>query len=247
MIEADPWAGLGRFTRARIALGRTGDGLPTRRVLEFQLAHAQARDAVHLPLDTETVKHALAAFDPVLVSSQAETRETYLQRPDLGRRLDAGSRERLEAGPYAAAIVVADGLSARAVHENAPALVTHLRELLPRWRLSPVVIAEQARVALGDEIAEGLQAVLAVILIGERPGLSSANSLGAYITWRPRPGVTRDAERNCVSNIKKDGLPVNQAALRIAALMTMAQRRQLTGTTLKEDDALALFGGNRSP
>lgn len=246
MTDTDPWSGLRRFTEARIALGRTGDALPTRRVLEFQLAHAQARDAVRLPLDTARMTRSLEAFDPIVVASRADTRERYLRNPELGRRLGSESRARLKAGPYAAAIVVADGLSARAVHENAVALVLSLREHLPRWRVSPAVIAVQARVALGDEIAEALQAVLAVMLIGERPGLSASDSLGAYITWRPKPGLTRDAERNCVSNIRAGGLPADRAAFRIAALMTMAQRRQLTGTSLKEDDAIALFSTDRS-
>jgi ethanolamine ammonia-lyase small subunit len=247
MIEDEPWSGLKRWTTARIALGRTGDALPTRRVLEFQLAHAQARDAVHLPLDVEQLARGLTPLNAVPVCSLARSRADYLRRPDLGRRLDPDSAGSLALGLYDAAIVLADGLSARAVHENGSALARKLQDMRPDWAWAPVVIATQARVALGDPIAERLGAALVVVLIGERPGLTSADSLGAYITWRPRPGVTRDAERNCVSNIRAGGLPAADAAARIIALMTAAQRLGMTGVGLKEDDALALSTSQSQP
>src|SRR5215218_11391843 len=215
MNESDPWSELRRWTTARIGLGRTGDALPTRRVLEFQLAHAQARDAVHLPLDVEQLARGLTPLNSVPVCSLARSRADYLRRPDLERCLDPDSAGSLALGLYDAAIVLADGLSARAVHENGPALARKLQDMRPDWAWAPVVIATQARVALGDPIAERLGAALVVVLIGERPGVSAADSLGAYVTWRPRPGVTRDAERNCVSNIWAAGLRIGEAAKRI--------------------------------
>ena len=243
MTEDDPWQGLRRWTPARIALGRTGDALPTRRVLEFQLAHAQARDAVHHPLDVQQLARDLDGLSPVPVRSQAGSRAEYLRRPDLGRRLDPDTAARLAPGSYDAAVVLADGLSARAVQENGPALARRLREARPDWAWAPMAIATQARVAIGDAIAERLGAALVAVLIGERPGLTAADSLGAYITWRPRPGATRDAERNCVSNIRAAGLPVGEAAARIIALMAAARRLETTGVGLKEDDAVALSMG----
>src|SRR5215218_4116467 len=234
MNESDPWSGLRRWTTARIALGRTGDALPTRRVLEFQLAHAQARDAVHRPLDAERLARDLAPLGPIQVRSQAGNRTDYLKRPDLGRHLDPDAARLLTPGSYDAAVVLADGLSARAVQESGPALAHAIIQLRPDWSWAPVVIATQARVALGDAVAERLGAALVAVLIGERPGLTAADSLGAYITWRPRPGVTRDAERNCVSNIRAAGLPVREAAARIIALMTAARRLEMTGTRLTE-------------
>lgn len=246
MTEDDPWSGLKRWTTARIALGRTGNALPTRRVLEFQLAHAQARDAVHLALDVEGLARDLAPLSAVPVRSLARSRADYLRRPDLGRRLDPDTGSALVPGPYDVAIVLADGLSARAVSENGPALAQALQKLRPDWAWAPVVIATQARVALGDPIAERLGAALVVVLIGERPGLTSADSLGAYITWRPRPGVTRDAERNCISNIRTAGLTVDEAGRQIIALVAAARRLELTGVGLKADDALALAGSDRS-
>ena len=171
----------------------------------------------------------------------------YLKRPDLGRQLNPEAADLLRPGEYDAVVVLADGLSARAVHENGPALARLLYEARPGWAWAPVVIATQARVALGDPIAERLGATLVAVLIGERPGLTAADSLGAYITWRPRPSVTRDAERNCVSNIRAAGLPVGEAATRIIALMTAAQRLRMTGVSLKEDDAVASFTSQSPP
>ncbi|HET6377361.1 MAG TPA: ethanolamine ammonia-lyase subunit EutC [Methylocella sp.] len=234
----DFWDYLRRATPARIALGRTGDGLPTARVLEFSLAHAMARDAVKASLDEARLLAELAAWNPVLVRSQAKDRLTFLQRPDLGRRLDRSSVQALAAGSYDASVIVADGLSARAVELQAFPLCKTLLET-PGLSFAPPVVALQARVALGDEIAARQGAMLAIVLIGERPGLSSQNSIGAYITFRPEPGVTTDAGRNCVSNIGPQGLSLGEASRRIRAIMALARAIRCTGTSLKEDEALA--------
>jgi ethanolamine ammonia-lyase small subunit len=237
----DAWSFLRRATAARIALGRTGDSLPTRRVLEFQMAHAQAQDAVHAAFDAERLAREFATLAPLIVTSRAATRQEYLQRPDLGRLLAEDSQRALTRGVYDISIVAADGLSARATKDHAPAL---LRALQPYFRdlcLAPLVIATQARVALGDEVADALGATLVIMLIGERPGLSSADSLGAYLTYAPRPRVTRDAERNCVSNIRPDGLPIEEAARTVASLVRLALTRKFTGIALKQDEALALM------
>jgi ethanolamine ammonia-lyase small subunit len=225
------------MTSARIALGRCGNGLPTTRLLEFQLAHAQARDAVHAALDCETLCAGLSGQNAIVVASQAQTRAIYLQRPDLGRRLNAASRERLIPDPCDASIIIADGLSAHAVQSQAATLCA-LIEAHVNLRFAPPVIATQARVALGDEIAEALGARLAIMLIGERPGLSACDSLGAYITFAPKPGVTKDANRNCVSNIRPQGLSLEEAAQRISAIAALAWHIGCTGTLLKEDDAM---------
>ena len=237
----DPWVALRALTPARIALGRAGASLPTAAHLEFQLAHARARDAVHDALDVARLVEALSVLGlgTVEVRSAAPDRATYLQRPDLGRRLDARSGAALAAlaaDGVDAAFVVADGLSARAARAHAPpvlaALVPRLREA--GWRLAPAVVALQGRVALGDEIGALLRARLVVVLLGERPGLSAPDSLGAYLTWEPRPGRT-DAERNCVSNIRLEGLVPALAADRLHHLMLEAARRRLSGVALKDD------------
>jgi len=236
---SDPWSYLRHATSARIALGRTGDSLPTHRVLEFALAHARARDAVHAALDIDRLIAELDTPAPIIVQSQAQTRSQYLQRPDLGRCLALASRVSLRPGPYDACLVLADGLSAMAVQQQGAALA----KLVPAsnlWTFAPPVIAQQARVALGDDIAEALGAKLVVMLIGERPGLSSSDSLGAYLTYAPKPGLTKDANRNCISNIRPDGLPVEEAAKRISAMIGLAKIHKCTGTLLKEDEALAL-------
>lgn len=238
----DPWHALRALTPARIALGRAGASLPTRAHLDFQLAHARARDAVHDALDVARLREDLraAGLESVAVRSAAPDRTTYLQRPDLGRRLDPAAREALEAAAPAdgadAAFVVADGLSARAAQAHALPL---LGALVPRlqdagWRVAPVVVAEQARVALADEIGAVLGARLVVMLLGERPGLSAPDSLGAYLTWDPRPGRT-DAERNCVSNIRPEGLVPELAAEKLAYLLMESARRGLSGVGLKDD------------
>ena len=240
----DAWAALRRLTSARIALGRAGASLPTAEVLAFALDHARARDAVHLDFDAPGLAARLAALGlaTVAVESAAPDRPTYLRRPDLGRRLSDASRARLDAtGPGGAdiAIVVADGLSAAAVHAHAAPLIAALRPHIAAegWRLADVVLARQGRVALGDEIGERLGARLTVMLIGERPGLSSPDSLGAYLTLGPRVGLT-DAARNCVSNIRPAGLGYDEAAFRIAWLVREALRLGVTGVALKDDSGL---------
>ncbi|MFT4098674.1 MAG: ethanolamine ammonia-lyase light chain EutC, partial [Rhodoblastus sp.] len=159
---------------------------------------------------------------------------------DEGRRLSGASRERL-AGRYDCALVLGDGLSARAMQEHGPALARGLLSATPEWRWAPPAIATMARVALGDEIAASFGADLVVMLIGERPGLSSPDSVGAYIAFAPQPGATTDAQRNCVSNIRPQGLPIAEAVRKIVAIMTLARRLRQTGVALKEDDALALL------
>ena len=230
----DVWARLRAATDARIGLGRSGDGLPTTAMLELQSAHALARDAVHAPLASAPIVASLAGLETIKVESQAGDRRTYLTRPDLGRRLAPADAARLAPGDWDFAVVLADGLSPAAVAANGPALVNALLDRLPGWRIAPVVIARQARVALGDEIGALLGAAIVVVLIGERPGLSAADSLGAYVTWRPAVGRL-DSERNCVSNIRPAGLSIADAAARIVWLLTAAREAGLTGVGLKED------------
>ena len=230
---ADPWAALRALTRARVALGRAGDALPTARELEFRAAHAAARDAVHTPLDVGTLRAALPSDDLLEVRSAAPDRATYLQRPDLGRQLAEGTD--LPRTGADLAVVLADGLSPRAVHEHAPGLAAALLERLPGWSVAPLVVAHQARVALGDAIGEALGVRAVVVLIGERPGLSAADSLGAYLTWDPRPGRV-DAERNCVSNVRPPhGLTYGQAAGTLVALLTAARELGASGVALKDE------------
>ncbi|MGR4863674.1 ethanolamine ammonia-lyase subunit EutC [Caulobacter sp. LARHSG274] len=245
-VTPDPWTALRRHTPARIALGRSGASLPTREVLALALAHAQARDAVHTPFEAEATAAALRALDleTVIVDSAAPDRAAYLRRPDLGRTLSEAGRAALPPGPCDLAIVVADGLSSTAVHAHAAPLV---QALLPAvraagWRLGPVVIARQARVALGDAVGEALAARLVILLVGERPGLSSPDSLGAYITFAPRIGRT-DAERNCVSNIRGEGLSYAAAAFKLAWHAREALRLGLTGVALKDESDTALLEG----
>jgi len=242
IVRADPWAALRQLTAARIALGRVGASLPTAEVLRLGLAHAQARDAVHTPLDFAALSLTLQAdgWLPLQVRSQALTRQNYLLRPDLGRRLhpDDANRLRQHAGPNPTcelAIVVADGLSSAAVQQHAAPLLAALKaHLQTDWAATPLVLAEQGRVAIGDDIGELLGARLVVILIGERPGLSSPASLGIYITYSPHVG-RMDSERNCISNVRPEGLPYDQAAHKLAWLCRAALRGQVTGVALKDD------------
>lgn len=218
------WRDLRRFTPARVALGRAGNGIPTAANLAFQADHAAARDAVHASLDVAALQAELDR-PAIHVRSACPDRALYLRRPDLGRVL--AQSQPLPPEPGCLAFVIADGLSAVAVQRHAAALIRALD--LP----GPVVIATQARVALGDPIGAALQAQAVLVLIGERPGLSSADSLGAYLTWAPRPGRT-DAERNCVSNIRPDGLPIAAAAARLRWLIAEMHRLRLTGVALKD-------------
>lgn len=311
-MSDDPlWQLLARLTPARIGLGRAGAGLPTREVLKFGLAHAQARDAVHVPMDADAVSAAIEAlgFSTLRVASRAGDRATYLQRPDYGRALNEESARRLAeaaqtgqqssrhsssnphthpevpqrsvgleralqrtaqslepsfeaadaapqdegAGgrtirksasePIDLALVVADGLSARAVHEGAESLLAALKPHIDRngWNLAPVVVATQARVALGDAIGAALNARMVAVLIGERPGLSSPDSLGIYLTYDPRPGRS-DAERNCISNVRPTGLSHEAAAGRLAWLIDQALVRRLSGVALKDESDVAAIG-----
>ncbi|WP_369260862.1 ethanolamine ammonia-lyase subunit EutC [Streptomyces sp. R35] len=243
--DASLWASLRRHTQARIGLGRAGSALPTRHRLELQAAHAAARDAVHSPFEPDVVAAALTGVPTIRVRSAAPDRLTYLQRPDLGRRLDDIDRAHLPRDDWDLVFVVADGLSSRAVHEHAAPVIRETAALLPaEWRVAPVVLAEQARVALGDDIAHALGASMVVVLIGERPGMSAADSLGAYLTHTPRPGHTTDADRNCLSNIRPPlGLTHAAAAAKLVALMRGARELGRTGVALKDESDTALSVG----
>ena len=243
--QRDPWPALRKATPARVGLGRTGDAMPLRPVLDLQLAHARARDAVHEALDVAALSGALAsALAPpriLSVRSAAADRATYLKRPDLGRALDPAcwaDLARETGAPPDCVFVLADGLSAVAVARHAPALLAACLPLLKGLRIAPPVIATQARVALGDAVGEALRARSCVVLIGERPGLSAADSLGAYVTYDPRIG-RRDAERNCVSNIHDAGLGIAEAARQVAWLVREGLARRVTGIALKAEDPVA--------
>lgn len=264
LVQNDLWVNLRKFTPARIALGRVGASQPTDALLRFSMAHANARDAVYEPLDLPGLLAQLAVPNGwFAVKSRAADRAQYLRRPDLGRRLDAASVEYLrarredwinpslnpnskpgsipETSPdfkFDLVIVVADGLSALATSRHAVPVIKALRARLLGWQISPIVIAEQARVALGDEVGEILNARCVAILIGERPGLSSPDSLGIYLTWHPRVGRS-DAERNCISNIRPAGLSYQDATAKLVALLEGAKRLGATGVNLKEDDGEA--------
>jgi ethanolamine ammonia-lyase small subunit len=241
-FQPDLWESFRQYTPSRIAQGRAGQSLPTQARLQFQLDHARARDAVWLEADFERLCDELlqAELGPVLaVHTRAPDRQTYLQRPDWGRRLDAASVQHIQAmasGSTDLAIVVADGLSAFALHANLTGL---LRQLWPRLqemglRLAPLTLVRQGRVAVGDEVGQCWQAQMVLLLVGERPGLSAPDSLGAYLTYAPQVGLT-DERRNCVSNIRREGLSHELAAAKLAYLVREALRRQLTGVELKED------------
>jgi len=235
----DRWAALRAATSARIGLGRRGDAMPLAAVLDFQLAHAQARDAVHAALDTAALAEALGPHPVLQVRSAAPDRATYLRRPDLGRILDPDTPLDAPAGPVDLVFVVGDGLSATAVQAQAAPLVHACLARLDGVSVAPIVVARQARVALGDPIGERLGARLCAVLIGERPGLSVADSLGVYLTHGPRPG-RRDSERNCISNIHgHGGLSTERAADTLAWLVREALRRGVTGVALKEGAAVA--------
>jgi ethanolamine ammonia-lyase small subunit len=248
----NPWQSLRQLTPARIALGRAGSSLPSAAQLDFQFAHAQARDAVHLPFDPAALRKGLAArgLDSLPLHSAAPDRDIYLQRPDLGRRLHADSAALLRehaashGGGYDLAIVIADGLSALAVLRHSLPLLDRLLESLRAegWSLAPVTLVEQGRVAVADEVGELLGAKMSVILIGERPGLSSPDSLGLYFTWAPKVGLT-DAQRNCISNVRLEGLSYGLAAFRLLYLMREACRRQLSGVALKDEAELPPLAG----
>ena len=241
LIHLNPWQELKRYTSARIALGRTGVSLPTEALLQFGLAHAQARDAVHQPLQVAQLSADLQQLghSVLTVHSAARNREEYLRRPDLGRRLAPESLAQLQALPaqeYDLAILIGDGLSSTAQHQNGypflQALWPHLRRL--GLTLAPLVIAEQSRVALGDEVGHALHSRAVLVMIGERPGLTSPDSMGLYLTWQPQIGRL-DSERNCISNVRPAGLDLPQAAYKLAWLLEQAFARRLTGVGLKDE------------
>jgi ethanolamine ammonia-lyase small subunit len=250
MISDEVWRRLTELTPARIALGRTGAGLPTHEAMKFALAHAQARDAVHTPLAPAEITAGLETLGlpHLTVSSRAVSRHSYLLRPDLGRRLDTISRDAVASqrttGGVDITLVIADGLSARAAHAHAIAVTGALLPYIQKnaWSLGPVVVVTQGRVAIGDEIGALLGARLALVMIGERPGLSSPDSLGIYLTFAPEPGRT-DGERNCLSNIHGAGMSVDEAAFKAAWLMREAFSRRLTGVTLKDESGVYLSDG----
>lgn len=247
VFSHDPWQQLKGFTRARIALGRVGSSLPTSEVLDFGLAHAMARDAVHLALDVDALDEGVQAlgFDTMRVHSKAPDRASYLLRPDLGRKLDDNSQKDLEnlsssesvnkSKPIDLLIVVGDGLSSLAVARHVEPMLKEIRNYLPAdWRLGPVVIASQARVAIADEVGQALGARMVAMLIGERPGLSSPDSLGIYLTYNPKSGLS-DADRNCISNVRPEGLHYAAAAKKLLWLAKEASRLKISGVTLKDE------------
>jgi ethanolamine ammonia-lyase small subunit len=234
------WLDLRRYTTARVALGRAGNGLPTAAHLDFQEAHARARDAVWSGLDVEALEATLGTTT-LRVASEAEDRRAFLLRPDLGRRLLEADRARLPRMAGCLALVVADGLCATGVQRHAAPLLARTIPALrdAGWQLSPIIIASQARVALGDEIGEALGAQAVAVLIGERPGLSAQDSLGVYLTWAPRRGRS-DAERNCISNIRREGLGHDEASQKLLWLMAAARRLGATGIALKDEQEALL-------
>ena len=241
------WAELRRFTAARIGLRRTGASLATGPLLEFKLAHARARDAVHEPFDAARLIAGIAGLETRVleVASLAEDRQPYLMRPDLGRRLAPGAEEKLapHAGSYDVVFVVTDGLSARAVQTHAqPVLAGALPKLRAEgWRVAPVVVVRHGRVAVGDAIAALLHSDCAAVLIGERPGLTAPDSMGAYLTWQPH-ARTIDADRNCISNIRPGGIGYADAAFKIAHMLRAVRARRISGVQLKDDSDRLLIG-----
>jgi ethanolamine ammonia-lyase small subunit len=241
------WSAMRRLTAARIGLRRAGASLATAPLLEFKLAHAQARDAVHETLDCARLCNDLADLGEVIaMASAAGDRRTYLMRPDLGRRLGADAMDTLAArrGDFDVAFVIADGLSARAVAQQAqPVLADTLPALRAEgFKIAPLVIVRQGRVAIGDAIATALGAACVVVLIGERPGLTAPDSMGAYLTWQPH-ARTNDAERNCISNIRPEGIAHDVAAFKIAYLLRAMRARRTSGVALKDESDRLLIGG----
>jgi len=240
LVKAEPWRALSQWTSARIAMGRVGASMPTAAVLEFNLDHAQARDAIHTPLDTSRMQQEFeqAGFRTLVARSRARDRSEYLRRPDLGRLLDPlciAPLKRDSAAPEGTlTVVVADGLSSLAPASHALAVLRRLRDGLVDWQLDDVVLATEARVALADEIGQLRRAEAALILIGERPGLKSPHSMGAYLTYGPRIG-RMDSERNCISNIRPESLSYDVAVFRLLHLLARARMLGATGVALKDD------------
>ncbi|MDO9413663.1 MAG: ethanolamine ammonia-lyase subunit EutC [Pseudolabrys sp.] len=239
------WASLRRLTAARIGLQRSGASLATAPLLAFRLAHAQARDAVHAELDMAKLTNELGDLGVAVlnVDSAATDKQTYLMRPDLGRQLSSSeSTLAPHAGDYDAVFVVSDGLSALATQSHAAPLITQILPAIKGWRIAPVVIVRHGRVAIGDAIARALGAACAVVLIGERPGLSAPDSMGAYMTWQPGEH-TSDADRNCISNIRPAGVGYADAAFKLAHLLNAMRKRGVSGVALKDDSDRLQIGG----
>lgn len=240
ILRQDPWTQLRAYTAARIALGRAGVSIPLKENLQFRLAHAYARDAVYASLKIATLKDAIAqkGWKQILLHSQCTNRNEYLQRPDKGRKLNETSQQKLASFAkegYDIAIIAADGLSAIAIDEHLMPILQLLLPLLQKkFTVAPISIVEQGRVAIADEIGSILNAKLSIIFIGERPGLTSPNSMGAYITYKPTIGFT-DERRNCISNIRPEGLPYSVAVDKIVYLVTQALHLQISGVELKEE------------
>ena len=240
----DPWQELRRFTGARIALGRVGSSLPTKAVLEFGLSHAMARDAVHLALDMDAMDAGIRSlgFSTMQLHSKAPNRHTYLLRPDLGRRLNDESKRRLQdckrSGGIDFMIVIGDGLSSLAIQRHAVPLMSELQKCIPEsWAVGPVAIVEQARVALADEVGEIMGARMVAMLIGERPGLSSPDSLGIYLTYSPNVNCS-DADRNCISNVRPEGLQYAMAANKLMWLAKAAVQLKVSGVALNDESEI---------
>jgi ethanolamine ammonia-lyase small subunit len=248
--KEEPGPLLRQYTAARVALQRAGTSVATREVLDFQLAHAQARDAVHATLDIDALLDGLRQRGLACraLKSAAPARAAYLRHPDLGRRLSLESAAELVPAACDVVFVIADGLSATAVNRHALALLDQLLPGLEEggWSIAPVCVVEQGRVAVGDAIGSALGAMISVVLIGERPGLSSPDSLGVYITWSPVPG-RNDAERNCISNIRPEGLGYHDAAGALAFYLREARRRRLTGVALKMEQSAVLPSETSAP
>ena len=243
----DIWSRLRALTAARIGLDRSGSSLATAPLLEFRLAHARARDSVNAAIDVSRLAAELAGhgLPIVAIDSAAPDRRTYLLRPDLGRRLGPAAQKTLRphTGHYDLVVVVADGLSARAADRHVPPLLATLAPALraERWSLAPLVIVRQGRVAIGDSVAAELGARAVLVLLGERPGLSAPVSLGAYLTWRPVPQTTTDADRNCISNMRAGGLGYEEAASRLVYLLCEMRKRNVSGVALKDESGSRLL------
>ena len=257
VVTRNPWDKLREFTSARIALGRSGNSVPTDELLSFQLDHAQAMDAVHCTLNVDSLVAQLSDSysilkqtlePPVVVTSKVTDRFMYLQRPDLGRQLDEASWNKLEAigkehnAELDLAIVIADGLSSVAIQNHALPVISRLVSLLSgdeehQWNLAPIAVVKQGRVAVGDDVGECFNAKAVLVLIGERPGLTSPDSMGMYLTWGAKRG-SKDSDRNCISNVRPQGLNYDDACQRAFYLLKEARRLQLSGVNLKDRSAI---------
>ncbi|CAE6932354.1 Ethanolamine ammonia-lyase light chain (EutC) [Vibrio sp. B1FLJ16] len=256
VVTRNPWDKLREFTSARIALGRSGNSVPTDELLSFQLDHAQAMDAVHCSLNVDALVAQLSDSysvleqtlePPVVVTSKVTDRFMYLQRPDLGRQLDETSWQKLEVisaehnAELDLAIVIADGLSSIAIQNHAVPVITRLVSLFTeddhRWNLAPITVVKQGRVAVGDDVGQCFNAKAVLVLIGERPGLTSPDSMGMYLTWGAKHG-SKDSDRNCISNVRPQGLNYDDACQRAFYLLKEARRLQLSGVNLKDRSSI---------